>query len=74
MKLAMIEVDRVLSEEQLQTRMILTVHDELVFEVPSEEKDRAAELVEKAMVEVADMKVPLAVDLSFGENWADAKG
>jgi DNA polymerase-1 len=73
MKLAMIEVDRALGEEQLQTRMILTVHDELVFEVPTEEKERAAELVETAMTGVADMKVPLAVDLSFGANWADAK-
>lgn len=74
MKLAMIEVENSLAEEQLQTRMILTVHDELVFEVPEDEKDRAAELVEAAMVGVADMRVPLAVDLSFGANWADAKG
>jgi DNA polymerase-1 len=74
MKLAMINVDRSLIEEGLETRMILTVHDELVFEVPEAEKDRAAKIVEREMTEVCEMKVPLEVDLSFGATWADAKG
>ncbi len=73
MKLAMINVDRALREQGLGTRMILTVHDELVFEVPTGEKEIASELVEKEMIGVCDMKVPLAVDLSFGEDWSAAK-
>jgi DNA polymerase-1 len=73
MKLAMIEVDESLLRERLETKMILTVHDELVFEVPAGEEDRAASLVTKAMGGVVEMRVPLAVDLSFGDTWAKAK-
>jgi DNA polymerase-1 len=74
MKLAMINVDRALKSEGLDSRMILTVHDELVFEVPEDEQSAAAELVEREMTAVCEMKVPLEVDLSFGTNWAEAKG
>jgi DNA polymerase-1 len=73
MKLAMINVEEALRYDDLGTRMILTVHDELVFEVPTKEKKPAAELVEREMTSVVDMVVPLAVELSFGENWAAAK-
>jgi DNA polymerase-1 len=73
MKLAMINVDRALIEGGLGTRMILTVHDELVFEVPEGELDPARTLVDKEMTSVVDMKVPLAVDLSWGSDWAAAK-
>ncbi|HVL63817.1 MAG TPA: DNA polymerase I [Actinomycetota bacterium] len=73
MKLAMINVDRALRDEGLGTRMILTVHDELVFEVPVDEREEARKLVEREMTSVCEMKVPLAVDGSFGETWADAK-
>ncbi|MGH2693687.1 MAG: DNA polymerase I [Actinomycetota bacterium] len=72
-KLAMINVDRALTEEGLRTKMILTVHDELVFETPEDEKDAAAELVRREMVGVCELKVPLEVDVSFGASWADAK-
>ena len=54
--------------------MILTVHDELVFEVPKGEIDRRRELVEREMTPVCEMKVPLAVESSTGVNWAEAKG
>ncbi|CAN5648463.1 DNA polymerase I [soil metagenome] len=74
MKLAMINVDHALVNSGLGASMILTVHDELLFEVPSDERDAAADLVEKAMTGVCTMKVPLGVDLSFGDNWAAAKG
>ncbi|MDQ3765928.1 MAG: DNA polymerase, partial [Actinomycetota bacterium] len=74
MKLAMIRVDRDLRAEGLGTEMILTVHDELVFEVPENEKERAEAIVVAAMVEVAEMKAPLGVDASWGPNWAEAKG
>jgi len=73
MKLAMIAVDEALTKSKSKTRMILTVHDELLFEVPTNERDAAGELVRANMVGVCDMKVPLEVDLSFGETWADAK-
>ncbi|MGH2754016.1 MAG: DNA polymerase, partial [Actinomycetota bacterium] len=74
MKLAMIEVDRALAAERMGTKMILTVHDELVFEVPEAETERATELVVAGMTGVAEMKVPLVVDVSLGSNWAEAKG
>ncbi len=74
MKLAMIEVERRLRAADLDTEMILTVHDELVFEVPAAERSGASDLVTDAMTGVAEMKVPLAVDLSWGRNWAEAKG
>ncbi len=74
MKLAMIAVDRTLQERGSTARMILTVHDELVFEVPEGDRAVAAELISKEMSSVCAMKVPLAVDVSYGSSWADAKG
>ena len=53
--------------------MILTVHDELVFEVDQGREQEVGRLVERAMTGVCDMKVPLAVDLSWGATWSDAK-
>lgn len=73
MKLSMINVDHALSEQALDTKMILTVHDELVFEVPEHEREDAASLIEREMTAVCEMKVPLAVDVSFGDTWAAAK-
>jgi DNA polymerase-1 len=73
MKLAMINVDKALQEGESGTDMILTVHDELVFEVPTGEEETAADLVRREMTGVTEMKVPLAVDISFGETWANAK-
>ncbi|MBW3595600.1 MAG: DNA polymerase I, partial [Actinobacteria bacterium] len=73
MKLAMINVDLALRDSGLDTKMILTVHDELVFEAPHDEIDAATDLVRREMTEVCEMKVPLAVDISTGTNWAEAK-
>jgi DNA polymerase-1 len=73
MKLAMINVDRALRESDLGTRMILTVHDELVFEVPETERAEAGELVTSQMTGVCAMEVPLKVDLSYGTNWSETK-
>lgn len=72
-KLAMIEVDAALAAAGLATRMLLTVHDELVFEVPLDEREAAEALVRSTMEGVCDLRVPLVVDLGFGANWADAK-
>ncbi|CAN5478638.1 DNA polymerase I [soil metagenome] len=73
MKLAMIAMGRSLEEQAPGARMILTVHDELVFEVEQGGEQEVGELVERAMTGVCDMKVPLAVDLSWGATWSDAK-
>ena len=72
-KLAMISLDRKLTERRLKTRMILQVHDELLFEVPADEKDEAAALVRAEMEGVVKLKVPLVADLAFGPNWRDLK-
>jgi DNA polymerase I len=70
-KLAMIVIDRKLTERKLKTRMVLQVHDELLFEVPAEETDEVSELVRTEMEGVAQLSVPLVADLGFGENWRD---
>lgn len=72
-KIAMIRVDRRLREEQFEARMLLQVHDELVFEVPPHEADRLATMVREEMSGVAEFRVPLDVSVSAGETWADAK-
>ncbi|MFM8304828.1 MAG: DNA polymerase I, partial [Actinomycetota bacterium] len=72
-KLAMIDVDRALDAAGLQTRMLLTVHDELVFEVPLDERAAAEPLIRNTMESVCELRVPLAVDVGFGPNWAEAK-
>jgi DNA polymerase-1 len=72
-KLAMIDVDRALDHAGLRTRMLLTVHDELVFEVPLEERDDAEPLIRATMESVTELRVPLQVDSGFGPNWAQAK-
>jgi DNA polymerase-1 len=74
MKLALINVDRALRDQSLGTRIILTVHDELVLETPEREREVAAEIVEREMTGASDLRVPLVVDVSFGSNWAEAKG
>jgi DNA polymerase-1 len=74
MKLAMIGVHRALAEEGLRTRMILTIHDELLFEGPPEESDRVRALVEREMVAPwGDRTPPLAVDVGVGQTWLEAK-
>jgi DNA polymerase-1 len=69
-KLAMIRVHRRLRQEKLSARMLLQIHDELVFEVPSSEIHQVAQLVATEMSGVLDLSVPLKVDLKSGENWA----
>jgi DNA polymerase-1 len=74
MKLAMIRAHRALEESGLATRMILTIHDELLFEGPPEEADAVRELVEREMVAPwEDRDPPLAVDVGSGKTWLEAK-
>jgi DNA polymerase-1 len=70
-KRAMLAVDRAIHQEGLQARMLLQIHDELVFECPSEELNRLATLVRAAMTSALDLDVPLKVDLAAGPNWLD---
>ena len=70
-KLAMIEIDRRLVAEKFRTRMILQVHDELLFEGPAEELQRLKPLVKHAMEQVHPLNVPLLVDIKVGPNWRD---
>ena len=70
-KLAMIAIDRQLSERGLKTRMLLQVHDELLFEVPLDETETIGKLVKEAMEGVVQLRVPLVADVAFGANWRD---
>ncbi len=71
LKLAMIRVDAALRKEPV-AKMLLTVHDELVFEVPAEKLHQARELIEKEMTQAAQLRCGLAVDVHTGANWAEA--
>ena len=72
-KLAMIQLARSKSgKKKLKSRMILQVHDELVFECPEDEKQEMGALVKKEMEEVMSLKVPLIVDIGWGKNWNTA--
>jgi len=70
-KLAMINIDRRLAEEKFEARMILQVHDELLFEAPPEELTALEKLVRKEMEGVHKLAVPLVVEISSGPNWRD---
>jgi DNA polymerase-1 len=72
-KLAMIRIHRVLRERKLRSRMLLQVHDELVFEVPPEEVEAMRDLVRNNMEQVVELSVPLVVDVGVGPNWLEAK-
>jgi DNA polymerase I len=72
-KLAMIELDRELEAAGLSSRMVLTVHDELVLEVPLDEREQVEALVRKVMESITELNVPLEVEIGFGANWAEAK-
>ncbi len=72
-KIAMIDIDRWLRASGLQTRMVLQVHDELIFEVPPLEEAVVVEEVEMRMRGAYELSVPLEVNLAFGSNWGEAK-
>ena len=72
-KLAMLKVHGALRDAGMQTRMILQVHDELIFECPAEEVDAVRELASRIMPASLEMNVPLKVDLKQGKNWSDMK-
>jgi DNA polymerase-1 len=70
-KIAMIEIDRRLPTEGFDSKMILQVHDELLFEGPEKEMPRLKKLVKQAMENVQELRVPLVVEICVGPNWRD---
>lgn len=72
-KLAMVQMDKALRERNLRSRMLLQVHDELVFEVPPEEMETMKELVPATMEAALKLAVPLKAEVSYGSNWYEAK-
>ena len=73
-KLAMVSAHRALADSTLRTRLLLTIHDELLFEGPPEETAAARELIEREMVAVwGERQPPMAVDIGAGRTWLEAK-
>ncbi len=72
-KLAMIKIDQEMTAKNLKSRMLLQVHDELIFEVEEDELNLMKELVREGMENVVDLRVPLKVDMGVGINWYDLK-
>ena len=71
MKRAMIEVDAALRKQELRSRMLLQVHDELIFEVPDEEVDQLASLLNEIMPASLNLVVPLQIEVKSAPNWRD---
>jgi DNA polymerase-1 len=68
----MINIAHIFRQEGLKTRMILQVHDELVFEAPESELDRVREIVRSEMEGVIRLEVPIKVDMGSGPDWGEA--
>ncbi|MFP4513233.1 MAG: DNA polymerase I [Acidimicrobiales bacterium] len=73
-KVALVRLDAALDAADTTSRLILQVHDEVLLEVPPDERDTIAELTVGVMANAFELRVPLEVNLSFGASWADAKG
>ena len=71
-KVAMVSVDKALKSAQLKSKMIMQVHDELVFDVLVEEVEAVEKLVRASMVQAVELNVPLVVDMSTGKDWLEA--
>jgi DNA polymerase-1 len=71
-KIAMVNIDRLLTKNNLSARLIMQVHDELVVEAPVKEKEEVMELVKREMEDVIKLKVPLKVEIATGKNWDEA--
>ncbi len=72
-KIAMIRIDQMMKEAGVKSKMILQVHDELIFDVPEEEVEQMKQLIEDGMVHAMKLRVPLTVECSVGSDWYEAK-
>ena len=73
-KIAMVRVDERLKRENMQARLILQVHDELIVESPEAESEKAAKILQEEMENAVQLSVPLTADAAIGKTWYDAKG
>ncbi len=73
-KIAMVRVDERLKRENMQARLILQVHDELIVEAPEAESEKAAKILQEEMENAVALSVPLTADAAIGKTWYDAKG
>ena len=73
-KVALVQLDEAIEESDLGARLVLQVHDEVILEVPPEEMDEARTLTVDTMKGAAELRVPLEVNVTVGDTWADAKG
>ena len=71
-KLAMIKMEQALLDRELNTKMLLSVHDEIIFEAPDEEIEQIIPLARQVMESVFELKVPLVVNIDQGQNWSEA--
>ena len=72
-KLAMIRIDKAMKEANVKSKMILQVHDELIFDVPVDEIEQMKKIIEDGMTHAMKLKVPLTAECSIGTNWYEAK-
>jgi DNA polymerase-1 len=72
-KISMLKVDEALRRENLKTKMIMQVHDELLFEAPEDEVEKATAVIRREMEAAVEIDVPLLVEIGAGENWMNAK-
>jgi DNA polymerase-1 len=70
-KVAMVRLQKAMDERQLKSRMILQVHDELLFEVPPEELEEIKALVREIMPHALELSIPVKVDMKVGRNWGE---
>jgi DNA polymerase I len=71
-KLAMIEVDRAMTEQKVKSKLLLQVHDELVFDVHKDEQELMKSLVKNAMENAIQLEVPMEVEMELAKNWLEA--
>jgi DNA polymerase-1 len=73
-KVAIVNLDKALEDEGLESAIVLQVHDEIIVEAPEAEVEQASELMTSTMREAYELRVPLEIDLQVADTWADAKG
>ena len=73
LKKAMVEIDKEFTKNNIKSTMLLQVHDELIFNLIQEEKDKVTKIVKNTMENTYKLNVPLLVDIEYGTNWYDAK-
>ena len=72
-KKAMVEIHQALKDRHLKTKMILQVHDELIFDCKNSELEEVKSLIEEIVEHTCELRVPLKVDIEYGKNWYQAK-